>query len=367
MPTAANDYLLAHQGFSPRISLQGIAPYVRTVSRSVRSRGADAAGSCASALLAGLGLGRRRRAGAIAEALGWLRKMQDATQKLSYTGTFFYQNGTRSETSRITRYADPAGDIEKVEVLDGVPREIVRTRGHRALLPARPAGREGRPAHRGARLPGHAAGENHRAGPPLRHQPRRDPGRIADYDCQEVVLTPREQPALRATGCTPTCRAACCCAPWAVDGRRRGRSSKSCSLSSSIGKVTREMVRPRHASGSWRVEDAGGRPGAAGRLGGLSERELPGFQKVFGAGAGAWAIRARRRSSCTPTAWRRLSVFIESLEGDAATRCAPGSASMGAIHIYTREVANHVVTVVGEAPAASVQRIGNAVEYRRPQ
>lgn len=32
MPTAANDYLLAHQGFSPRLSLQGIAPYVRTVS-----------------------------------------------------------------------------------------------------------------------------------------------------------------------------------------------------------------------------------------------------------------------------------------------------------------------------------------------
>ena len=32
MPSAANDYLLAHQGFSPRISLQGMAPYVRTVS-----------------------------------------------------------------------------------------------------------------------------------------------------------------------------------------------------------------------------------------------------------------------------------------------------------------------------------------------
>ena len=32
MPSAANDYLLAHQGFSPRVSLQGMAPYVRTVS-----------------------------------------------------------------------------------------------------------------------------------------------------------------------------------------------------------------------------------------------------------------------------------------------------------------------------------------------
>ncbi len=31
LSTAANDYLLAHQGFSPRVSLQGMAPYVRTV------------------------------------------------------------------------------------------------------------------------------------------------------------------------------------------------------------------------------------------------------------------------------------------------------------------------------------------------
>ena len=31
IPAAANDYLFAHQGFSPRVSLQGMAPYVRTV------------------------------------------------------------------------------------------------------------------------------------------------------------------------------------------------------------------------------------------------------------------------------------------------------------------------------------------------
>lgn len=32
LPRGTNDYLLAHQGFSPRVSLQGMAPYVRTVS-----------------------------------------------------------------------------------------------------------------------------------------------------------------------------------------------------------------------------------------------------------------------------------------------------------------------------------------------
>ena len=31
-PSAANEYLLAHQAFSPRVSFQGMAPYVRNVS-----------------------------------------------------------------------------------------------------------------------------------------------------------------------------------------------------------------------------------------------------------------------------------------------------------------------------------------------
>jgi sigma-E factor negative regulatory protein RseA len=36
LPSGTNDYLLAHQGFSPKVSLQGMAPYVRTVSEQVQ-------------------------------------------------------------------------------------------------------------------------------------------------------------------------------------------------------------------------------------------------------------------------------------------------------------------------------------------
>jgi sigma-E factor negative regulatory protein RseA len=32
LPSATSDYLLAHQSFSPRVSFQGMAPYVRSVS-----------------------------------------------------------------------------------------------------------------------------------------------------------------------------------------------------------------------------------------------------------------------------------------------------------------------------------------------
>lgn len=38
-PAGADDYLLAHQGYSPRNSLQGAAPYVRTVSGDAHGLG----------------------------------------------------------------------------------------------------------------------------------------------------------------------------------------------------------------------------------------------------------------------------------------------------------------------------------------
>lgn len=38
LPSGTPDYLLAHQGFSPRVSLQGMAPYARTVSSQTSER-----------------------------------------------------------------------------------------------------------------------------------------------------------------------------------------------------------------------------------------------------------------------------------------------------------------------------------------
>ena len=38
LPKETNDYLLAHQSYSSRGSLQGVAPYVRTVSETARPR-----------------------------------------------------------------------------------------------------------------------------------------------------------------------------------------------------------------------------------------------------------------------------------------------------------------------------------------
>jgi sigma-E factor negative regulatory protein RseB len=120
------------------------------------------------------------------------------------------------------------------------------------------------------------------------------------------------------------------------------------------------MVKSRHAASTWKVEDAEAAPA---RLAGWGlARELPGFRKI---------IELRRRMGESRPVGQlvysdglaAVSIFIEPLQ-EQREPLKTGLASMGAIHLYTREVANHVVTVVGETPAASVQRIAEAVEYR---
>ena len=49
-----------------------------------------------------------------ADALNWLQRIATAARQLNYAGTFVYQQGERTETSRITRLSGPGGDVERV-------------------------------------------------------------------------------------------------------------------------------------------------------------------------------------------------------------------------------------------------------------
>jgi len=77
---------------------------------------------------------------AIAEApadpLAWMGRIATAGQRLNYVGTFMYQSGGHVETSRIAHRVDASGEYERLEVLDGSPREVIRTGSEvRCVLP----------------------------------------------------------------------------------------------------------------------------------------------------------------------------------------------------------------------------------------
>lgn len=293
------------------------------------------------------------------EALEWLRKIYQATESLSYSGTFVYQQGNHTETSRITRLAGAAGGTEKLEVLDGAPREILRTRDEiRCYLPE---SRTVKIDHR----------SDPRAFPAL--LPERVDRlaeyyvvsmegieRIAGFKCQVVALSPKDD--LRYgyrlwadAGSGMLLKA------QTFDGE--GRTMEQFTFTQlEIGSVPRERLRPPRAARDWRVERAGVAPADLSRSGWSVGAELPGFRKII-------EVRRMLRDA-QPVAQMvysdglaAVSVFIEPMSG-RPEEARIGISSMGALNVYTRAVANHLVTVVGEAPAASVQRIGDTVVYR---
>ncbi len=292
----------------------------------------------------------------------WLGRIYRATQDLSYSGVFVYQQGGHTETSRITRLADAKGGTEKLEVLDGAPREIVRTRDSvRCYLPD----------SRTIKIDQHGG----RQGFPivLPEQRQRihenytvtlgEVQRVAGLDCQEVVLAPRD--ALRygyrlcadlETGMPLK----------AMVFDESGEAAEQFTFTQwARGKVRREQLKPRYATSTWRVDDTSVSSANLSLSGWTFSIDLPGFRKV--------AEVTRRHGDAQPVGQvvysdglAAVSVFLETADGQDAPAEA-GLAKMGAVHIYTRELGGHVITAVGEVPAASVRRIADAIEFRLPR
>src|SRR5687768_3012657 len=66
--------------------------------------------------------------GTATEGLAWLKKMASASRQLNYSGTIVYQQRNHVETSRVVHFVNSAGgEFEKLETLDGPPREVVRS------------------------------------------------------------------------------------------------------------------------------------------------------------------------------------------------------------------------------------------------
>jgi sigma-E factor negative regulatory protein RseB len=57
-----------------------------------------------------------------------------------------------------------------------------------------------------------------------------------------------------------------------------------------------------------------------------------------------------------------VSIFIEPMPH---VQAAQSLSHQGAVNIYKRPYGNHVVTVLGEAPAGTIMQIANSLEFRK--
>ena len=297
-------------------------------------------------------------------AVQWLQRIYLATEKLSYTGTFVYQHDNQVETSRITRVADTSGTIEKLEILDGVPREIIRSRDEVVCyLPSimtikidKQSGRRPFPLILSDQLKELAESYVVRKG---------EVERVAGYDCQVIVFEPRDNLRYGQRLCADLATGMLLMAKT-LNEKNEMLDTFAFTQLKIGGHIDRGKVKARFLAKSkdWHIEDSGAREADLGQAGWTVRSQPPGFRKV---------TEMTRTLNGAPGVGHivfsdglaAVSVFIEPTIARNAARQA-GLSRQGAINVFARQVDSYWVTVVGEAPAESVKLIANAVEYRKP-
>lgn len=293
------------------------------------------------------------------DALGWLQKTAAAAHRLNYVGTFVYQRNNRTETSRITHLADEAGEHEKLEVLDGPPREIIRNNDEvlcylpdskTVTLNKLKAGKSFP-----ALLPSqfHGVGENY-----LVKLGERE--RVAGHECQVITLESNDAFRYGHRICADIATGLPLKA--VVMNEKNDLVDQFFFTQITIGgMIDRNQFKPSAALKKVGHDAAQGEvmPPDANWI---VAQAPPGFRKILEMKRRLPGKKAAVNHVVFSDELAAVSVFIEPQA--SAEKPVQGLSSQGAIHVYGKSVASHQVTVLGEVPAITVMQIGNSIAYK---
>lgn len=298
------------------------------------------------------------------EALAWLAKIVAASAQQNYSGTFVYQHRGVSETSRIVHYVNPAGGVfERLEALDGPAREVIRSNDQvTCYLPSIKTviieQRNARllPAQLPERLTDLSENYTVRTG-------RLD--RVAGHECRMIVLEPKDNLRYGRQFCAEVKTG------LPVRVSTLGEKNEILELFAFTeltigGRFNRDRVKSKYSakSRSWRVDrSAMNVTERTTDTGWVIGNEPAGYRKLM-------EIRrsvAGRASSVAHIVYSdglaAVSIFIEP-RSVSRDRPEQSLTHQGAVNIYTRQLAGHMVTVLGEAPTATVMQIANSLELK---
>ena len=297
----------------------------------------------------------------MADGTQWLLRVQQAAQKLNYSGTFVYmQYGGQPQTSRITHVSDGANERERLEILDGSPIVVVRTNDRltsyapdtKTILIEKRSTKAGFPALLTDQVAGIAEQYDTR---------KADIQRVAGMECQILTLNAKDN--LRFSHKL-----------WAEVNS--GLLLKAQTINEK-GEVVEQIaftqvdiggpaekyhsrLSKRDGGRDWRTATPVVTQARFADAGWKIDIPVPGFRKVLELRRGFGDVGVGQVVFSDGLA--SVSVFIEPLRQGA--KAHEGLTSQGSVNVFRRRIADHLVTVLGEAPPACVTRLAQAVEYR---
>jgi sigma-E factor negative regulatory protein RseB len=296
------------------------------------------------------------------DAAAWLGKAAKAARELTYVGTIVYQHGPRVETSRLTHLYEGGAEYEKLVNLDGPAREVIRSQGEvRCYYPDAKIVRVEPRTFRNV-FPS-LSPQQQQALAQFYEFRVAEAARVAGLEAQAIVFEPRDGLRYghkfwvhRDTGLLLKARLI----------NEKGEAVEQFAFTDiSIGaRVERDHVKPSWPGTppDWQLKEGSAGDAVAQDTGWAVTRLPPGFVKV---NEGFRTLRGKR----DPVAHLvfsdglvAVSVFVESIAGMPGQ--ALGTMRQGGLNVYSMKVDDHFVTVLGEAPAATVRQIALSVARR---
>jgi sigma-E factor negative regulatory protein RseB len=293
----------------------------------------------------------------------WAQRISSSAHQLNYVGTFVYQHGDQVETSRIVHRVDESGEQEKLETLDGPPREIIRINDQvLCYLPGNKGVRvEKRHAQKSfpALLPKQLEGMVERYNIKLGEQER-----IAGYDCQVVILEPRDGYryghkfwADMSSGLMLK----------AVTLNEKGQIVDQFAFTQIAigGQIDRSLIRSRYAGQKlFHHPEPAAHKEAPSADSGWTIKDAPqGFKKIMEKARSMPGRKVPVMHMVLSDGLVAVSVFIEPLAG-MSNKPMDGAFNQGSINVYAKPVAGNQVTVLGEVPAATVLQVANSLVFQ---
>jgi sigma-E factor negative regulatory protein RseB len=293
--------------------------------------------------------------------LQWIQAMQNAAARVNYSGTIVYEADGEMRTSRITHLFDGAHSHERVQTLDGKPREFIRLRTESSdevhcLIPE---SRRVVIEHRSAdgtfpALSGTSAEEILQ-----RYELRSGPGeRVAGIECAALLLEPRDAMRYGYRLCVDP-QTGLLLKSQTLNDRKEVLEQVAFTDVRIGEKPDRSRLKPAWPTGGWKVERSEYSPVQLDRAGWVVPTP-EGFRRV----------KEVQRKMGTANAMQvvfsdglaTISVFIE--PGAVGKTPAGELQMMGPTAALSRQVGDALVTVMGEVPPAAVRTVARSVEYR---
>jgi len=298
---------------------------------------------------------------ALAEKAGedgsaWLQKIASAAHRINYSGTFVYRHDGYMETSRIVHLSDASGEHEKIEVLDGPARETIRNNDevvcymqeNKAVIV------EKRKAYKSfpALLPEQSSNISENYVIKLGGVER-----VAGFDCQNVMLEPRDIYRYGHRLCADSASGLLLKAST-LNEKNEVVDQFFFTQASIGGNIDQEQLKSKYAikrPASLHAGEAQVDPGW------VINSPPAGFKKIMGLKRAFPGKKFSTNHLVFSDQLAAVSIFIEPLAG--IQKPVSGLSRQGAINVYTKSVGEHQVTVLGEVPAATVTQIGNSVVF----